>query len=408
VRREPTRKPFVRRAIAVLAALIALAGCTSSKHAKPSSSPVSSSSASTSASAQPSLPVSAWSVSAAGWQAVPLPAPGARVVVIARDGATTYLFGSVPGRTGRAPAAWTTTDARHWNRVALHVSTFYGAQAEFALVGLAGGRISVYGLAYGGAHGLPRPTNWTGAAAGAHTRLVDHEPSVEVFGGEHAIAVNGETARPGTDLIVGQWDGPGGRYGAAVWTSPDGVHWTRNASDPALVSAPGEQTAARGTTAAGDGFVVVGDTLRGGGTTALSWTSPDGRVWRRTPLPYKGSASAARVGCDGRGCVVVGATIGAQPSLACWTLRAGAAPSAGPPGPNGGLVEPDQVLMRGGEAMAVVAVDSVARLVAVHRDCTGWTPIATPTAAPDAAVGEVGAHLLLATTGKDASQLWLR
>ena len=40
---------------------------------------------------------------------------------------------------------------------------------------------------------------------------------MEVFGGEHAISVNGETARPGTDLIVGQWDGPGGRYGAAVW-----------------------------------------------------------------------------------------------------------------------------------------------------------------------------------------------
>jgi hypothetical protein len=384
--------------------LIALAGCTSSKHAEPSRSAASS----PSASAEPSRPPSSWPVGRAGWQAVPLPAPGARVVAIARDGATTYAFGSVPGPAGRAPAAWTTTDARHWNRIALRATTYYGAQAELTLVGLAGGRISVYGLAYGGAHGLPRPTNWTGPAAGAQTRLVDHEPAVEVFGGEHAISVNGETARAGTDLIVGQWDGPGGRYGAAVWTSPDGVTWTRNTADPALVSAPGEQTSARGAASGADGFVVVGDTLRGGGTTALSWTSPDGRVWRRIPLPYPGSASAARVGCDGAGCMAVGATISAQPQLTCWAMRPGAAPSAGPPGPNGGLVEPDQVLLRGGDAVAVVSVDGTARLVTVHRDCTGWQPLATPVASTDAAVGEVGGHLLLATTGPAVSQLWLR
>jgi hypothetical protein len=388
-----------------------LAGCTSSKHVEPSNSAPSGSAPSSSAassSGSPSLPASPWPVGRAGWQTVPLPAPGARVIAIARDGATTYAFGSVPGPAGHSPAAWTTTDARRWNRVVLRVSTYYGAQAELTLVGLAGGHISVYGLAYGGAHGLPRPTNWTGTASGAQTRLVDHEPAVEVFGGPRAIGVYGETARPGTDLIVGQWDGPSGRYGAAVWTSPDGVNWTRNDADPALVSAAGEQTSARGAAADGHGFVVVGDTLRSGGTTALSWTSPDGRVWRRIPLPYQGSASAARVGCDAAGCVALGATISAQPRLTCWAVRPGAAPSVGPPGPNGGLVEPDQVLLRGRDAVAVVSVDGIARLVTVHRDCTGWQPLATPVATTDAAVGEVGGHLLLATTGRAASQLWLR
>lgn len=408
MRRKPSAKTLTRQAVAALAVLIALAGCTSSKHATRSSSPASSSSSVPPSSDAPSLPVSSWPVGRAGWRAVPLPTPDARVVAMARDGATTYLFGSVPGPAGRAPAAWTTTDARHWNRLAVRASTYYGAQAELTLIGLAGGRISAYGLAYGGAHGLPRPTNWTGTAAGARTRLVDHEPAVEVFGGEHAIAVNGETARSGTDLIVGQWDGPGGRYGAAVWTSSDGVRWTRNASDPALVSAPGEQTAARGGAAGPDGFIVVGDTLRGGATTALSWTSPDGRVWQRNPLPYKGSVSAARVGCDGTGCVIVGATIGAQPQLTCWARRPGKAPSGGPPGPNGGLVEPDQVLMRDRDAVAVVSVDDTARLVTVHRDCTGWTPLATPATAKQAAVGEVGTHLLLATSDLNVSQLWLR
>ena len=48
------------------------------------------------------------------------------------------------------------------------------------------------------------------------------------------------------------------------------------------------------------------------------------------------------------------------------------------------------------------------RLVTVHRDCTGWQPLATPVAAPDAAVGDVAGHLLLATTTATASQLWLR
>jgi len=67
-----------------------------------------------------------------------------------------------------------------------------------------------------------------------------------MFGGPHAIATNDAAAVPGTALMVGQWDGPSGRYGAAVWTSADGVTWHRNAEDPALASAPGEQTSAAG------------------------------------------------------------------------------------------------------------------------------------------------------------------
>ncbi|HEX9338046.1 MAG TPA: hypothetical protein VF892_19270, partial [Pseudonocardiaceae bacterium] len=247
-----------------------------------------------------------------GWRSLPMPSIYARVLAVVPDGNGLLLLGSVPdpaSPSGRAPGAWTTTDGTSWHPVPLQPHTVYAGQAELVAVGAAGGHVMALGQAFGGAHSNARLTVWNGGSAG----LVEHEQPFEMFGGPHAIAVNDAAAVPTTALLVGQWDGATGRYGAAVWTSPDGATWHRDADDPALASAVGEQTSALGAAAGPHGFLVAGDTQHGALLSPLVWTSPDGVAWQRVALPVgsvapqdnqAGGATANRAACDDRGCVV--------------------------------------------------------------------------------------------------------
>lgn len=344
-----------------------------------------------------------------GWRSVPLPTFDARVLAIVPDGGGLLVLGSVPGPAGRAPGAWTTTDGTSWHSVPLQPHTVYAGQAELIAVGAAAGHVMALGQAFGGAHSNPRMTVWTGSTAG----LVEHEQPFEMFGGPHAIAVNDAAAVPGTALLAGQWDGATGRYGAAVWTSPDGAVWHRNADDPALASAIGEQTAALGAAAGADGFLVVGDTLHGALLSPLFWTSSDGGTWRRVVLPApattstQGGATANRAMCDSHGCVVAGIALGSQWHALCWPVT-GTTPGAGTSGPGGATMQVSQALLAGDRAYVALRVDNRARLESTARDCTGWRDVPLPVGADEVRVGALGRALLLATTDTVSSQLWLR
>ncbi len=339
-----------------------------------------------------------------GWTEIAAPAPGARVLVTLSIGDRMMMLGSVPHGRARAPAAWTSADARTWRRVPIRPATGYGWQAEFVMATAVGRRVTAFGQANGGAHGNPRPTLWVGTAAG----LKEHEQPITMFGGEDAISQTDETARPGQDLIVGAWESRRHRYGAAVWTSPDGIRWTRDADDPALQSAPGEQTTARGAAASPRGFLVVGDTLAGEAQLPLAWSSADGTAWRRLVLPHGVAATAARAACDARGCVVVGNTTRGAPRLQCWTVPLGGTATGRGAGPGGGLTEPAQVLLQGDVAISVVGIDRIARLTVSRRDCVRTTRVAMPVAERDATVAAMPHRLVLATTDAGASRLWTR
>jgi hypothetical protein len=340
-----------------------------------------------------------------GWRSIPPPSLDARVLAIVPDGNGLLVLGSVPGTAGRAPGAWTTTDGRSWHPVPLIPHTVYAAQAELIAAGSAGGRVTVLGQAFGGAHSNPRLTIWTGDTGG----LVEHEQPFEMFGGPHAIATNDAAAVPGTALMVGQWDGATGRYGAAVWTSADGVTWHRQADEPALTSAPGEQTSALGAAAGPAGFVVVGDTLRGSQLNPVVWTSRNGGAWQRTAVPTteNGGATANRVACDNAGCVVAGVALGSQWHAACWPVT-GATVGAGTSGPGGTTMQVSQVLLHGAETLIALRVNDKARLEATARDCAGWRDVPLPITSNEVRIGELPGGLLLATTDKAASELWLR
>lgn len=277
-------------------------------------------------------------------------------------------------------------------------------------VGAVGGHVMALGQAFGGAHSNPRLTIWSGGTA---TGLVEHEQPFEMFGGPHAIAVNDAAALPGTALLVGQWDGASGRYGAAVWTSVDGSTWHRDADDPALASAVGEQTSALGAAAGDGGFLVVGDTLHGALLSPLVWTSSNGVAWHRIALPsgpvasQEGGATANRAACDMNGCVVAGIALGNPWRAMCWPAH-GSSVGAGTAGPKGTTMQVSQVLLAGAQALVALRVDDRAVLESTGRDCAGWRDIPLPIGADEVRVGELPAGLLLATTDATNSQLWLR
>jgi len=89
---------------------------------------------------------------------------------------------------------------------------------------------------------------------------------------------------------AGRWLAVGGPVGpqpreasqTVVWTSSDGLTWTRRGG----LFAPGDQVLGIARTAAG--FTAVGTTGTGGGTRGVLWTSADGAAWRRVDRPALG------------------------------------------------------------------------------------------------------------------------
>ena len=75
----------------------------------------------------------------------------------------------------------------------------------------------------------------------------------------------------GPGLVAVGWDGPS----EAVWTSPDGISWSRVPDDDAVFSGAGNQEMS-GVTVGAPGLVAVGSDQSGGDADVAVWTSPDG------------------------------------------------------------------------------------------------------------------------------------
>ena len=74
----------------------------------------------------------------------------------------------------------------------------------------------------------------------------------------------------GPGLVAVGWDGLGGDFDAAVWTSPDGVAWTRVPDDETVFGGAGNQMAL-GVIVRGPGLVVVGRDDLAGDRDAAVW-----------------------------------------------------------------------------------------------------------------------------------------
>jgi len=100
---------------------------------------------------------------------------------------------------------------------------------------------------------VPATTTTTTPAGVTWTRI-PHDDTV--FGGPDNQAMNAVVAG-GPGLVAVGYDGPVGDGDAAVWTSPDGVTWTRIPHDDTIFGGPDIQGMA-GVAAGGPGLVAVG------------------------------------------------------------------------------------------------------------------------------------------------------
>lgn len=125
------------------------------------------------------------------------------------------------------------------------------------------------------------PDGIGGASESVTWSRVAHDEDILGGGGEQQM--NGVVAG-GPGLVAVGSDESGGDQDAAVWTSSDGVNWSRVAHDEAVLGGEGPQRMLS-VTASGQGVVAVGAGSNGsdGPVDGMVWTSPDGLEWSRVP-----------------------------------------------------------------------------------------------------------------------------
>ncbi|MFC0530881.1 hypothetical protein [Phytohabitans kaempferiae] len=324
------------------------------------------------------------------WREVTLPAADATVQDVAFCDDHWLAVGGLP--TG--PAAWMSADGTTWTGVRLEPVSFYGRQSTLSSVACRGADAVAVGAASGGAHGNPRTSTWRSRPDGS---WLEHEPAFTQFGGADSVGVGAAAASlgaPPTWAIVGNWLGPDGSPGPALWHSADGATFQR-----ALV-APG--SAARGTAVAplpGGGWLVAGEAY-GTTLTGASWTSPDGATW--TPAPVGGPLALLTPYADGT--LAVGSAGAWWHDGTAWQRRGGFGEAAG---------WRFLGLAAAGDLSVLTAAAGASCRMWTSRDGgTTWQEVAMPAPVPVsaetvAATAVSGDTILLATDDGTRARLWL-
>jgi hypothetical protein len=170
-------------------------------------------------------------------------------------------WGSVDpeGGWGVTSIMWTSPDGTNWTAV-----PFYQIPFLFSDIVEGGPGLVATGRDYK-AHGPYEAEVWTSREGMVWTRTQVERPSLGDIG-EVTVGQSGLVA-------VGQSGDD-----AAVWTSQDATVWTRVPHDETVFGGPGYQTMSS-VTVGGPGLVAVG----GDQGRAAVWTSPDGNRWTRIP-----------------------------------------------------------------------------------------------------------------------------
>jgi hypothetical protein len=192
-------------------------------------------------------------------------------------------------------AVWTSPDGITWSRVPYNEAVFRGATMQSVTVG-GPGLVAVGwdGHPHGG---TSNAVVWTSVDGITWSRVPYNEA---VFGRDDGQWM-WSVATGGPGLVAVGFDSSG----AAVWTSIDGIDWSRVPRNEAVFGV-GEM---RSVTAGGPGLVAVG-APHGASSHAVVWTSVDGISWSRVPHNEAvfGEAAMTSVTVAGPGLVAVGGT----------------------------------------------------------------------------------------------------
>jgi hypothetical protein len=280
--------------------------------------------------------------------------------------------GSVTGRHWAA-AAWTSIDGVTWSRVPHDEAVFGGAESQaMASVTVGGpGLVAVGGPGHGWDEGGDAAV-WTSVDGITWSRVPHSE---EVFGGARVQWMSGVTTG-GPGLVAVGYDSQGPIHNdsdAAVWTSVDGITWSRVPHDETALGGQGSQDMTD-VTAGGLGLVAVGsdqpgdDVPAGPSSDAAVWTSVDGITWSRVPqneavFAGTGGQRMTAVIATDRGLVAVGSDgggYGTRSDGAVWTSTDGVSWSR---------VAHDEAVFGGTRMSSLTAADP--GLVAVGSDWLG-------------------------------------
>jgi hypothetical protein len=198
---------------------------------------------------------------------------------------------------------WTSVDGTDWSRVP-HDKTVFGGGRMNSVTAGGPGLVAVGAAVLEGEDWPSVAAVWT-SVDGVTWSRVSHDE--EVFGGAYMTSVT--AGGPGLVAVGSDGDFYEPWGNAVVWTSPDGVTWSRVPHDDAIF---GEGwTAMHSVTVGGPGLVAVGTTdAEEDDPVAMVWTSVDGTKWSRVPHDEAvfGGASMNSVTAGGPGLVAVGAT----------------------------------------------------------------------------------------------------
>jgi hypothetical protein len=380
--------------LAVAAAVLGLAGCTSSG--------------------------SSWTALADG----ALGSGTVRLVHAAGDGKVLVGVGSITVDGDRVPALWRTTDGTNWQPLDAVAQSITGVRSELTAVTVGpDGRVAAIGQTTGGVHGNPRIATWSLDGSS----LTEYPGPVELYGGPRQGSVNEIGAGPAGFVVVGTRTDRNERTGAAAWTSPDARDvFTIRDGDAALESGPDEIVRALAVAGDGHGYLAAGDGFVSGtgriDSDAMFWTSADGATWARLDLgalaagpgselpevaiAWKGGwAVAGTDSADGRTTVVV------------WTAADGTNWRRAAVGALGS--DPDGLsavtsLAAVGDHLTVGARLGTRLAVARSGDGQAWSGVGLPSGMPTGPhavvlAASAGDRLVLAATGEDTStQIWSR
>ena len=172
-------------------------------------------------------------------------------------------------------AVWTSVDGVGWSRVS-HDEAVFGGESNQDMNSVVGTESGVVAVGEDWSGGEPDGAVWTSVDGVVWSRVAHDEA---VFGGDDSQKIMSVTASASGYVAVGM-DRSGGDFDAAVWTSVDGVVWSRVSHDETVFGGAGNQQM-DDVAFAESGFVAVGLEETGEDWDAAVWTSSDGVVWSR-------------------------------------------------------------------------------------------------------------------------------
>jgi hypothetical protein len=198
-------------------------------------------------------------------------------------------------------AVWTSPDGLAWSRVPHDEAVFGGAgtQVVYALAPAPAGLVAV---GYDSSGGDGDGAVWTSSDGLAWSR-VPHDEAV--FGGADDQEI-WDVSIGGPGRVAVGYDASGGDPDVAVWTSVNGLAWSRVPHDEAALGGAGDQWIYV-VVAGGPGLVGVGTDGSGGDWDAAVWTSPDGITWTR--VPHDEAVFGGDGGQEMEGVVLLGQTL---------------------------------------------------------------------------------------------------